>query len=382
MRNKTLFFVGAIVLIIILAVSGLGFYLTTKRTKKTEPPKVIEAPEEERQSIPLTTEENILPTLPPLPTTSSQTTTEISPAPKTGEEVKALFEKELAFGGLIYPYLYVYDPDDGILKYLNLEDQTYKELYKFSYLKNISVSPTRKRIVFEANGNWRILDLALDQAKELKNLITSLEWLDDKLYYFSNSPQPGIYLVDEFTKEPKFIKELNLPAVKIKIFGKQLLAWLDPFSFSKSFVFSLNLNNPTSWAIFLDENNYYSLLPSTNGKYLYLSYLDENGSWISKIIDQNKKEIKIFDWASLEEKCTFNDLLVCAVPVNSLENLGYWYKLKRSFRDKIVIYNPSTKEEKEIVLGGSFDVLKPYLTPLGIIFFNRNDAKLYIVNLK
>jgi len=383
MRNKTWFIIGALILILLLGISGLGFYLSKKTEKKEEKPKIVSAPELDISPLPIKEEEKILPTLPSLEKKETRTEELVTTSTPTGEEVKTLFDKEFGFGGLIYPYLYIYDRDEGILKYLNLEDKTYKELYKGFYLKNISVSPTRKRIVFQENNKWKIIDLGFDTTKELKFDIQSHFWVNDTLYFFSfvDFKGGGLYKFSDFQKEPELVKPLDLIDGKIKFFNNLVLVYVSPLINSKSYVFSFNLKKPSDWQIYLEEKDFYSLLPSSNGKYLYLSYL-EDGEWISKIIDQNKKEIKRFDWASFEEKCTFEEILVCGVPLNKLNYLDDWFKLKRNFNDKIVIFNPQTNEQKEIKLNGFYDILKPQKTPLGIIFFNRNDSKFYIVNFK
>ena len=84
----------------------------------------------------------------------------------------------------------------------------------------------------------------------------------------------------------------------------------------------------------------------------------------------------------IKEKCTFNDILICAIPYN-LENLDkdYWRLLKPSYDEKIIIYNPKNDEIKEINLEDKFDIIKPHLTEKGIVFVNRNDNKIYLYNL-
>ena len=53
--------------------------------------------------------------------------------------------------------------------------------------------------------------------------------------------------------------------------------------------------------------------------------------------------------------------------------------MKYSFSDKIIVFNTTKAEINEIEIGDGFDILSPTLTPIGIIFTNRIDSKIYFV---
>ncbi|MER3570364.1 MAG: hypothetical protein C4348_02065 [Patescibacteria group bacterium] len=382
MRSKKFFLLGAIIILIILLITGFGYYSSLKKPEEKKP-TIVEAPEQETKPQPINTETPVFPTLPTeKPTETEEIPETFIPTSTSESKIKKLFDKELAYGDLYYPYIYIYDPQEGILKYLNLEDKTYKEIYKSSNISNISVSPTRKRIVFVENNRLNLLDLSKDSFINFKEKISSFIWKNDELYFFAFDNLNGGFVGKFFdlNKEPLILEKLNFIRAKLEIFGNLLLVYADSLNSINSPVFALNLSKPAGFSLYLEPKNYYSLISSNDGKYLFVSYQED--SWKSKIIDQNKKELIAFDWGTLKEKCSFVDVLVCGVPLNQKTDINDWYKLKRSYQDKIIIFNPKTKELKEVNLDGFFDVIKPKLTPIGIVFWNRNDANFYIVNLE
>jgi len=381
MNRKTFLILGIATIILITLVSFLGYFITRKKEVPKEP-KVVEVPEESQSPLPVTKEE--LPLIPEKKEIFSiETSSEIFQETTTSKkEIRPLFDSELLFIDLLYPYIYVYSPQEGIIKYLNLEDKSYKELYKSFSIYSPSVSPTRKRLLFKENQEWKVLDFSFDEIKTIKENVTSFKWKNDDLIFFVFDEESGgrILKLSDFKKNPLLLANLNLPQAKIEIFGEMVLIWPDPLISPSSPIFFLNLKNPKTIKLLFEKKSWPSFLVSDDQKYLFFSY-EENGSLVSKLFDKNLKEIKTFNWSSLAEKCNFRKVLICGV---SLNNVSYedWLKLKKASKDKIVIYDPQNKEEKEIVLNGNFDVLKPQLSPLGLIFWNRNDAKLYVVNLK
>ncbi len=377
MRNKKFFILSIFILIVITSISFLGYFVTRKKELPKEP-KVVEVPEEKPMPLELPEEEPFL--ILEKEETSSQ---EPSLSTSTLEEkVKPLFDSEFVFIDLIYPYIYVYDPQTGIVKYLNLDDKSYKELYKSFSISSPSISPTRKRLLFKENQEWKVLDFSFDEIKTLKEEIISFKWKNDELIFFSFDEEKGgkILKLSDFKKDPLVLASLNLPQAKMEIFGDNVLIWADPLIYPLTPVFSLNLKNPKSIKLIFDKKTFPSFLSSEDNNYLFLSE-EENGIFISKILDKNYKEIKKFNWSSFSEKCTFKKVLICGISLNNVSPED-WLKLKRASKDKIIIYDPQNKEEKEIILNGNFDVVKPNLSPLGLIFWNRNDAKLYVVNLE
>ena len=384
MRKQIIFLVGLGVIVIILVVSIVGYFATRPKTQPTKP-QVVEVLEE-KPSPPAAIEEKKI-ALPGFQITTSESTTseniEEIPTTTLGQLTKPLFEKEYVFAGLIYPYIYLYDPGEGILKYINLDDKTYKELYRSFSLYYPLVSPTRKRIIFQENNVWKVLDLSLDETKTLNYQLSDFAWKNDELYYFAfdENRGGGVYKFSDFNKEPILLSKLNLPEAKMEIFGDSLLVWASPLISYNSPIFLLDLKKPAAFKLIFEEKTYPSLLANSSGEYLFLSSV-ENGLWVSKIYNRSFKVIKEFNWGSLKEKCTFQKVLVCGVPINQETDLISWYHLNKSFNDKIIIFDPVKKEEKEIILDKNYDVLYPQLTPLGVIFLNRNDSKLYLVTLE
>ena len=55
--------------------------------------------------------------------------------------------------------------------------------------------------------------------------------------------------------------------------------------------------------------------------------------------------------------------------------------LDPSYDEKIIIYDSKTNTVKEIKLEEKFDLIKPKLTPLGIIAWDRLTMKFYLIKL-
>lgn len=359
-----------LIAVIFILVSSVVFVGYLRKKSQPEGPKTAEVEKEgEIKPSPLPIKE----TQPPLPI--------ISPTPIIQPETtstlprfyKSLFNNPLLYLDLDYPLLYIYDPQEGIIKYLDLENEIYKEIYKIYDLKDVHISPDKLKIILETNSGLFLLDLKSDTLKRLPILTKNFAFTSQDLIIYINNESNLSYLA--YFRDGKIEKIRNLGILEPEIVSlKDSLLLYE----KNSPVFLLNLKSPEILKIFLETKEEYSLLPNKSQNLVFVSFKDKN--WQSMVMDLNKK-IKIsFSWGTAKEKCSFDDVLVCAIPYNlgdfSLED---WKLFKPNYDEKLIIYNPTNNQLKEINLEEKFDIVRPKLTPLGLIFWNRLDAKFYLI---
>jgi hypothetical protein len=126
------------------------------------------------------------------------------------------------------------------------------------------------------------------------------------------------------------------------------------------------------------DGQFFDVLTNKNKDLIFLVFR-ENNRWQSKIIDLSKKDKYSFSWATNKEKCSFDKVLICALPINF--NPEEWLMMNPSYDEKIIIFDPENGSLKEINLEEKFDFIKPKLTPLGIIAWDRLTAKFYLLKL-
>lgn len=358
MKKKII--ISIILALVFILIFFVG-YLTTR--KKPSPPLYI--PEEKREVSAPT------PLTPIFPSTPTPSPTQ--PTPQISLPYELLFNKELIYISLDYPLLYVYDPSENIIKYLNLEDETYKEIFRISNLKKAFLSPDKTKIFLETNQEKYLLDLQNDALQTLPSTLQNFVFTPKDLILYLNNNKNISYLAYFKDGKASKIRDLGILNPKLNFYNNQLLIYEKGSS-----IFSLDLKSPDTLFLFLEAKSFYSLLPSKEGNLLFVS-LKDGTLWQSQILDFKKKLVQSFSWASIEEKCTFSKTLVCSVPSN-LENFDpEKWELEPSYDKKIIIYDPLKKSEKEIILEGKFDILKPQLTPLGIIFWDRLTQKFYLI---
>lgn len=149
------------------------------------------------------------------------------------------------------------------------------------------------------------------------------------------------------------------------------------FSYSSPLIF-INRKKEKKFLL----NNSLNLSVISNKKDLiYVSVLDKE--WKSYLLDIKGNKLKEFNFGTLKEKCTFEKVLICGVPLNqNIVDLTRWYYYKDKFNDRIVIFEPIKNELKYFDLDGEYDILQPTITSIGIIFLNRFDNKLYVVPIE
>lgn len=362
MRKNIIVFI-IIFLIVIFGIIFLGYLKNKTKEKK---PAIVEVSEETKPA-PFPIEEQKPISSPTEITTTTPTTTQPT------KTFQLLFNQPFLYLDLDYPLLYVYDPQEGVIKYLDLENETYKEIYKIFDLKNAIFSEDKSKIVLQTETGMKLLDLKGDLLEDLPPLVQKFTFLGKDLILYLNDKKTVSYLA--YWRNGKAIKIRNLGLLNPEIlpFKDNILIYEN-----QSPVFILNLKSPDSLKVFLEPKENYSLLPNKNQNLIFISF-KKNG-WQSSVIDANKKTKVSFSWGTIKEKCSFDDLLICAVPLN-LENFDpeAWHILEPSYDEKIIIYRPEKNEFKEIPLEEKFDIVKPKLTPLGIVFWNRLDAKFYLI---
>jgi hypothetical protein len=360
------------IIIIILIIVFVGIFSNRKKINNQNGPGIIETSNNnENKPIPIT--ENSSKTTnnqssEQLPI-STQTTT--IPLQSNNQIYQSLFKQSFIYIGLNYPLLYVYDFKGNTIKYLNLEDGTYKEIFKtLKPIKSIQIAEDNTKIEIITENNINILDLKRDQLLTLPS-ITQKTILTDKIILYINNDKNLSYLAYWQNNKITKIRDLGILNPKFAILKNGLLIY-EP----NSPVFFLDLKKSPQLSTFLPAKNNYNILVNKNKDLIFVNF-QENDTWQSQIIDVNKKIKHSFSWPTIEEKCSFDDVLVCAIAPDI--NPERWRILDPVFDEKIIIYNPQNNNIKEIKLDSQFDIIKPKLTPLGIIFWNRLDAKFYLI---
>jgi hypothetical protein len=291
---------------------------------------------------------------------------------------KPLIDEEVFYIDFEYPLIYVYAPLSETIKYIDLKEEAYKDLIKVQDYEEAVFSNDKSKVFIKTSKELNLVDIKADKIFPLSKALIKKFYFDSKnnpiIFENNQSNNADIYYFDKGVK--KQITNLAILNPEFEILKDDLLIYE-----KNSPIFSINLKKPTTLNLFLEEPLDYEIISNKNKDLLAISFFKDN-NWQTKIIDSNKKTKYIFYWPMIKEKCTFNDILICAIPYN-LENFDkdYWRLLKPSYDEKIIIYNPKNDEIKEINLEDKFDIIKPHLTEKGIVFVNRNDNKIYLYNL-
>ncbi len=285
-----------------------------------------------------------------------------------------LFNQPVVYIDLEYPILYLYEPETSLIKYLNLEDETYKEIAKISNITSLlNISPNKEKIIYKVDNDFYLLDIKRDIINRLPVFTKSVGFGFNKIIIYLSDNKNFSYLafLSEDNKTTK-IRDLGLLSPTIVFLPpNNVLIYNDE---GVTPVFLINLDKPSEMKMFLEPKENYSILPNKKGDLLFVS--SKEGS---KIINLKNETLMNFPWQTTKEKCSFEDVLICGVS----ENFSYkdWHLLGFNIDNKIVIYDPNKKEVKEINLEEKFDVINPKLTPLGLIFGNRLNSKIYLLKI-
>jgi hypothetical protein len=349
-----------IVLTVILGLVIVG-YFRSKKQEKEKTPGAVEVPQKETPTpIPVTEEKQIQPT-----------TTVTITAPSETKPYQTLFEKSFLYIDLDYPLLYVYDPQSQVIKYLNLEDETYKEIVKVSDLRNAWLSEDKTKIIIFTDKGFTLIDLKTDSIYNLSPFVKNFVFTPETWLYLNDGKRIS-YLAKFQNGKTTKIRDLGILNPEFVLVKNGILIYE-----KNSPLFFLEFKNPSVLKIFFD-GQFFDALTNKNKDLIFL-VLKENDVWQSKIIDLDKKTKYSFSWATYKEKCSFDEVLVCTLPKNF--DPQNWSMLSPSYDEKIIVYNPKNDEIKEINLEEKFDFIKPKLTPLGIIAWDRLSAKFYLLKL-
>jgi hypothetical protein len=349
-----------IIILLVIAVLIIVGYLKNKKQQKEI--GAVETSQEVSFPIPISKEKEI-----------SKKQQEETQKQKEKEEEKAyqtLFDQSFIYVDLDYPLLYVYDPKNQVFKYLNLENETYKEIAKISDFKQAWYSEDKTKLIVQTNIGFGLVDLQTDEIWDLPPLTKNFVFTPDVWIYLSDNEE--LSFLGKFQKgEVEKIRDLGILNPEFALLKNGLLIYE-----KNSPLFYLDLKNPEELKIFLNDKNYFDVLVSKNKDLIFLVF-KENEKFQSKIFDLNKKTQTSFSWATNKEKCSFDEVLVCALSEN--QDLENWTMMVPSNDTKIIIYNPRNQELKEINLEPGFDFVKPKLTPLGLIAWDRLSAKFYLI---
>ncbi|GIW66175.1 MAG: hypothetical protein KatS3mg095_0073 [Candidatus Parcubacteria bacterium] len=287
-----------------------------------------------------------------------------------------LFDFPLLFPTINYPEVYAYDPQSKTIRSYNIEEKTYQEIYKDENI-NYVLFPNNKNIFFiKSKSNFYLIDVIKDKKYNLPYSTQKVFFNQNIPYILVSGLTTNGYLAEFQEKEKKIIDLYILnPDIDFSNYGF-LIGENLKFSFSSPLYLKKTNKDITS---ILPTKSYLSFISNKNDL-VFVSYVDN--MWKSFLINLKDNSIKKeFNFGTLKEKCSFEKILICGVPKNQNYNkLEDWYYLKKSFDDDLIIYDPENDNFQAIKIDGNFDIIQPQLTPLGIIFFNKNDAKLYLLN--
>lgn len=369
--NKKLI-IGILVLILISGLVFVGYFSNKVKQEKspiiaveTKFPSNNPLPIKEQEQINIFQEERY-------PTTSINTSTLVT----SNQKYQLLFNQPFVYLDLDYPLLYVYDPEEEVIKYLDLENETYREIYKITSLEEAYFSLDKSKILLKSNNNWQLLDLNQDSIFNLISLVKNFVFTTKDLILYINDDKFISYLGYFRNGEIVKIRNLGILNPTLEFFNNGILIYE-----KNSPVFILELLRPDNLKIFLDPKEEYSLLANKKKNLIFVSFKDQ--IWQSEILDSKKSLIASFSWGTIKEKCSFDEVLVCSLPAD-LDNFNFenWKNGDLSYDEKIIIFNPQNKKIQEIKLDKQFDIIKPKLTPWGIIFWNRIDSKFYLIKLE
>ena len=368
MKSKNIFVLLTIIFIIIIIF--IITFLKDKKEKKIpleKIPKAVEVPQKEVSSpLPIIEEENINNTSTPLPILSISTSVSTTSSSKIYQN---LFNQEFIYIDLYYPFLYVYDPKNYVIKYFDLENETYREIIKIYDFKNAWLNEDRTKIIIETDKGFVLIDFKTDNFYNLSPFVKNFIFTPDVWLYFNNDKNISQLVKFQNGKITK-IRDLGILNPEFALLQNGILIYE-----KNSPLFLLDFKNPSTLKVFLD-GNYFDVLVNKNKDSIFLIFA-ENEKWKSKVINLKKENKYIFPWATNKEKCSFEEVLVCSVPTNF--DPQAWLMLNPSYDEKIIIYDPRGSKIKEINLEDKFDFVKPKVTPLGIIAWDRLSAKFYLI---
>ncbi|MEK7674045.1 MAG: hypothetical protein AAB371_02525 [Patescibacteria group bacterium] len=371
-------FVGLGMIILV----GFGILIFKEFNYQKPIPDIIELPSGYRtdDSIPVAIEkqQEITPT----------DATTIANTRANKQSVSLLIDSVLGFAEIEYPNLYAFDYKEKSIKIFDLKNRTYKELYSNPDINFVSFSPRKNNIIFKKSvkgfSQFYLLNLIKDKIYPLEIFIKNISWINDTefLYYFSNNSSVnyiGKAVISSSGLKNEKLVDIGTINPQFNFANNNLLI----SSEKQSPLFLISLKTKSRKIVF-DEMPYISFL--TDGNLIFVNYAKQSLS--SAIIDGTGKILKKFDWGTFKEKCYLSNTtlgqtqikLICGVPTGDQSAGSYldWKELRSSTSDKLVIVDIKTFDIKEIKIEGDFDILNPRLTPIGIIFTNRLDSKLYL----
>ena len=358
-------------LFLIILISGAIFLY--KELKPKKPESIKESLEENipEEQISTQTEGELTPI-----SEEESTTSEITSLQNNIKTPKLLYEKILLYPEIDYPFIYAYDPESKTIKEINIEDKTYKEFYKSGDIQFLSFSEDKTKILFKKSQDYYLLDTINDKLEKLPKSTKKAFWNKNDLYLYILTPEASY--ISLYRKGIEKFVDLYILNPDFDILDNGILVYENlRYNYSTPLI----LIDKTKTKKLLLENSL-NLSIISNKKDLIFASLFEK-AWKSYLINRNGNKLKEFNFGTLKEKCTFENILICGVPKNqTISDPAKWYYFKENFEDRIVIFDPKKNELKYFDLNGKYDVLKPKLTSLGIIFLNRFDNKLYVIPIE
>jgi hypothetical protein len=287
-----------------------------------------------------------------------------------------LLDFPLLFPHLNYPQLNAYDPQSKTIRFFNIEDKSYKELYKDENLNYVLFSENGLWFFIKSKNNYYLIDTLKDKKYDLPYFTQKVYFYKDNPYLFVSLLNGNSYLAQLINGQEKKILDIFILNPDIDFLAEGIVIG-ENLKFTNSSPLYLKTSQQNT-QIILSEKRYLIFITDKNNL-IFVSYVDNQ--WKSLLIDSQGKLKKEFNFGTLKEKCSFGEFLICGVPESQdFSKIEDWYYLKHIFKDSLIIYNKQNDTFQEIKLDGNFDIIKPQITPLGIIFFNRTDSRLYFLS--
>ncbi len=366
MVRKIFFTLGVIVVI------GFVLLLVRSRSPRKAIPDLIELPARQERPAPAS---------PSGPTLASTSIPTASPPATASGSIQLLFDQPLSSAEVVYPELYAYDVSAGIYRVFNLADHTYRDLYANPNLIRAWRSPSGRYLAIEQRAAGRphfaVLDLNRDRLQPLDALTQRLVWTDrdDLILHLTNQSRVNV-LARWRAGQVTLLGPTGLLAPRFAALGDRILV-------TGSHDAPLLSLDPTTGdhRIILTPRRFVALL-GRSGAALVMTF---DRSWQTLLFNQTNQAARSFNWGSFPEKCTLAiDFVVCGTPKN-IAALGApedWLEWRTSSADDLVFFNRTAEVETRVALDGQYDILGPALTPLGLVFTNRFDSRLYLVPSK
>lgn len=353
----------------LIVIAGFALLLLRGRGPRKAIPDLIELPARQ---------ERVSPGSPVAPTTTNPGVTATNSSATNDASIRLLFDQPLISAEVVFPELYAYDVSVGIYRVFNLTDRTYRDLYANPNVVRAWRSPSGRYLAVEQRVSGRsrfaVLDLDRDRLQPLDGLTQRLTWTDRDELILHLSNQSRVNALARWRNgQVTLLGSIGLLTPRFAALGDRLL--ITGGHGAPLISFDLAAGDRR---VVMAPRRFISPL-AQHGAFLITTF---DRSWQTLLLNQAGQSIRNFTWASIPEKCSITtETVVCGTPKNVIA-FGApedWLEWRTSSSDDLILFDRTTEVETRVSLAGRYDVLGPTLTPLGVVFTNRLDSRLYLV---